>query len=108
MKRLGQFRWFRFPRVYTWEDVKKQILEDMEREGLYIEGMSVGSTIDAGSIMVNPPAAISGIAGTSNAAIPTFAPDIIVRAGDTAFVFEIKQGEPLGKGAEQEAIHADF
>ena len=108
MKRSGAFRWFGFPRVYTWEDVRKQILEDMEREGLYIEGMSVGSAIDAGSIMVNPPATISGIVGTSNAAAPTFAPDIIARAGDTAFVFEIKQDEPSGKGTEQEAVYADF
>ena len=108
MKRSGAFRWFGFPRVYTWEDVRKQILEDMEREGLYIEGVGAGSAIGAGSIMVNPPATISGIVGTCSAAAPAFAPDIIVRADDTTFIFEIKQGEPSGKGAEQEAVHADF
>lgn len=41
---------FRVPKVYTWEDVRKQILENMEREGLPIDGVSVGTAADVGAI----------------------------------------------------------
>lgn len=107
MKKSGAFRWFGLPKVYTWEDVRKQILEDMEREGLYIEGLSAGSSIDGSITFISSPA-ISRIGETNCVSTLMVAPDIIMRAGDTAYVFETKKGEPSGKVAEQEAVHADF
>lgn len=35
---------FWIPKVYSWEDVKKQILKDMASEGMPLDGISAGST----------------------------------------------------------------
>lgn len=55
-------------KIYTWEDIRRQILENMEREGLPTEGISAGSSADAGSVLTMAPMMESGAkVGSANA-----------------------------------------
>lgn len=61
---------FWIPKVYSWEDVKEQILKDMEREGILLDGISAGSAAAELSVTMFP-ATKQGLAGTAaDASVP--------------------------------------
>ena len=62
---------FWIPKVYSWEDVKKQILKDMEREGIPLDGIGAGSTATELNVTIYPTGK-PGIVGTSTDTVVTF------------------------------------
>lgn len=61
------------PKVYSWEDVKRQILEDMVREGMPLDGISAGSTATALNVTISPTTTHGIVGTTADASVVEFA-----------------------------------
>ncbi len=90
---------FSIPKVYTWEDVRRQILENMEREGLPTEGISAGSSADAGSVLIMAPMMESGAEVASANTSLTCAMVMGQGEEDSAYFLRSKQAESIASSA---------